>query len=106
MRKENIKKYCVTCEHRTRLDDRGEKVFAEKGHLIAYVRCYGYSNKGLKLNSMKEYMCPMIEDAKASLKRLDIEQKVKRLETCDKNLKKLLERKAELEEELEKLRNS
>ena len=107
MRKENLKKYCYTCKYRTRLDDRYEQQMPETNYRgILLSKCYGYSEKGLKLNSMDEYKCPMIEDAKNSLRELDVKQKERRLKTCKTNLEKLTEEIAKIEKELEELRNS
>ena len=55
---------------------------------------------------MDEYKCPMIEDAKNNLKKLDIEQKERRLKVCKTNLEKLTEEITKIEKELEELRNS
>lgn len=107
MRIQILKQYCVNCEYRTRLKrDFEEKLFAEKGHLTAHIICYGYDKNGRELRSMKETMCPMIKDAKETLKKLDIEKKENSLKICERNIARLIERKAKLEKELEELRNS
>ena len=107
MRKENLKRYCYECKHRTRLPDRYEQEMPENNYRrILLSTCYGYSKNGLKLNSMDEYKCLMIEDAKNNLKKLDIEQKERRLKVCKTNLEKLTEEITKIEKELEELRNS
>lgn len=103
MRKNNIKQYCVDCKYREIGGERAENWLREKGYGTAYFTCYGYRDEGMKLSRMKENMCPMIRDAKENYRQYMLAKKKGNLAICERDIRKLLERKERLEKEIAEL---
>ena len=106
IRKEVMRKFCVNCECRTKLNRQEELEFAASGRHAYEIKCFGDSTKGVQLVNMNLDRCPMIDAVAKYMKQYDIKELEDRIKNYDDQIKELNIKKLNCKKEIEELKKS